>query len=553
MTGSRASVASAQVDGPGLRVYGRAGSFGGLQGAETTPSGDRVAAVPVRNWGFLPGQAAYFPAVAPDGTVVIANEPQTDDQMRPTARQMVLSTFSPATGRFANVVIPTSRGKTTLGGPWSAPSMLTGGADVSDLGVIRGPQGPQVTFLSAMPFWGWNADRAGEFPTLGVLRAGRAGAWSADPRRSTYASTIAQGARRAAAARATHRHRRDRDHRAGGPSSAALRAREQACVLRRYPATSTYGDCRMPAEFDQLPRSGALIVAQYGFDDPARPSGRITALSTAGAVLASLPYPAVRLPDGTPVRVHPREVVSDPLGVAGDERFVIVFDVEQEDGRAGPAAAPGVLQEFSFDATASTLRATSAPVRTGDRWGDQTLGIELARYSADGTLWVGQSLIGTLQAGPLAVYRRGAGARGVLGDHAGCAPGSSAGADWGRACPPDARVAEAAPLGIARSLDEDVARGRMLLTTMSGFVLPIASPGAAQEPVAGRPLNLGLDQLVDRTMQRIGPRKAALDPGRGSLWIPIQQLATDRTCAAWPCPPQALDQWLVEVDLRRLG
>lgn len=552
MTGGRTSTAAAQIDGPAVRIYGRAGSFGALQGATTTPSGDRLATAAVRGWGFLPGQSAYFPAIAPDGTVIIANEPQTDDQLRPTARQMVLSTFAPSTGRFANVIVPTSRGKTTLAGAWTAPSGLTGGGDISDVGVVQGPQGPQVTFLSAMPFWGWNADRAGEFPTIGVLRAERGGAWTVDPRRSRSASSIALTARRLARAQRAANRRSGRHRAARQPRGAAASAPlEEACVLRRSERTGTYGDCRLPAEFDQLPASGALVVAQYGFEDPARPSGRLSVLSPTGTLLASMAYPVVRGPDGTPLRVHPREVVADPLGQRGDERFLIVFDVEQEQGRAGITAAPGVLQEFSFDADRATLRAASRPVRTGDLWGEQALGIETVKYASDGALWVGQSLIGTLQAGPLAIYARAPGARGVLGDRPGCTPGSAPAAGWGARCPPDRRVGEASRLGIARSLDEDP-QGRMLLTTMSGYVLPIsrAAPGAA--PVAGRPLDLGLDHLVDRTLLRIGPRKAMIDPARGSLWIPIQQLTTDRICAAWPCPPQSLDQWLIEVDLRRL-
>lgn len=552
MTAVRAAVAAAQIDGPRIRMYGRSGSFGALGSATSTPSGDGIATAGVRGWGFMPGQAAYFPVVAPDGTVIIANEPQTDDQLRPTARQMVVSTFAPSTGRFANVVIPTSTGKTTLAGPWATPSLLVGGADVSDIGVIAGSNGPQVTFTSAMPFWGWRAGQGGEFPTLGVLRP-RAGTWAVDARRSAYASTIATGARKRAQARRAAARAAGRRSKPQRRIVAAARTAAEACVLRRYPTTGTYGDCRMPAEFDQLPRSGALAVAQYGFDDPARPSGRITMLSTGGQVLASLPYPAVRAPSGAPIRVHPREVVADPLGRPGDERFVVVFDVEDDQGRSGVAPSPGVLQEFRFDAASASVVATSAPIRTGDAWGGQPLGVEIARYTADGTLWVGQSVIGTLQAGPLAIYRRGAGARGVLGDRPGCAAGSSAAASWGAACAPDDRVGEAAALGIARSLDEVPQSGLVVLTTMSGFVLPIRRPAPEVAPIAGRPIDLGLDQLVDRTQLRIGPRKAAFDPARGSLWIPIQQLATERTCATWPCPPQALDQWLAEVDLRGLG
>lgn len=499
-------------------------------------------------WRFLPGQAAYFPTVAPDGTVVIANEPQTDNQLLPTARQMALSTFSPATKHFANVVVPTSTGRTTLGGPWPNASGVVGGADVSDVGLVRTSSGTRVAFTSAMPFWGWQAARGGEYPTLGMLRRSSGGRWTVDRARSTSASELAAGAaRRAKAARASA---------AGAKARRAARAVASACTVRSYPATGSYGDCRMPAEFAQLPRSGALAVTQYAYEDPALPSGRISVLDPAGRVLASYPYP--RITDeasGAALAVHPREVVADPLGRAGDERFVVIFDAEGGAGSGAPSV-PGAIQEFRYDAAAGTLTPTSAPVLSGDRsaaGSGAALGFETAAYGADGALFVGQSQVGTLQAGALAIYHRAAGSRGVLGDRAGCSASSAwRGQAWGRACAPDERITAAANLGIARSLDLDPATGTVLLTTMSGSVLPVRT-AADGTHAAGRPIDLGLDRLADRSVLRIGPRKAALDAARHVLWIPIQQLATDRTCAAWPCAPASLDQWLYAVDLTQLG
>lgn len=521
--------ASAEIDGPRVQVFGRAGTFGGLAGARTTPSGDALATAAIRGWGFASGQAAYFPVVAPDGTVIIAGEPQTDDQLRPTSRQMVVSTFHPGTGRFANVVIPTSTGKTTLAGPWAAPGTVVGGGDISDIGVVRVGGEPRVMFTSAMPFWGWSAGRGGEFPTLGALQPLAQGIWAPDLRRSRTATQLASSA----------------------AQSRSARTRE-ACVLRRYPTTGAFGDCRMPAEFAQLPASGALAVTQYAFDDPARGSGRVSILDPRGGVLASLPYPTIKGAGGERLAVHPREVVADPRGTVGDERFVVIFDAELGAGRAGDPSVPGAAQEFRYDAAARTITPTSLPLLTGDQLAGQPLGFETALYASDGSLWLGQSLVGTLQAGPVAVYRRAPGAASPLALRPGCAaPAGWSGGSWGRACAPDQRVGEAAPLGIARSLDEDPATGTILLTTMSGFVLPMRALSDGVR--AGRPIDLGLDRLADRSALRIGPRKAAFDGGRRSLWIPIQQLQTDRLCAAWPCPPRVLDQWLVEVDVRGLA
>ncbi|MBO9531612.1 MAG: hypothetical protein J7513_01405 [Solirubrobacteraceae bacterium] len=546
-----ASTASVDVD-PGaiVRVYGAAGTFGGLDHRAATPTGEALTTAPVPGWGFLPGQSAYFPAIAPDGTIVIANEPQTDNQLRPTARQMALTTFDPATLRFANTVVPTSTGLTELGGPWPAASSIVGGGDVSDVGVIRAGSSTRVVFTSAMPFWGW-ASGGGEYPTLGVLAQNSDGGWSVDRRRSRTASDLAVSAGRAERARIRMASRKSRKARRAAHAAAA--ATGDACVTRSYPGMDTYGDCRMPAEFAQLPASQGLVVTQYAFDDPDRPSGRLSVLDPVrGNVLASYAYPSITAPDGGQLAVHPREVVADPYGRSGAERFVVIFDAERGVGDAGAPSVAGAMQEFAYDAKSGTLTPLSAPILTGDRAADGTpLGFETATYDARGDLWAGQSQVGTLQAGALAVYRRTS--RGtVLAGRSGCSVSSAwRGQAWGRTCAPDVRIGEAAGLGIARSLDP-LPGGTVVLSTMSGRVLAVrrtADGGLA----AGRSVDLGLDLLADRSTVRIGPRKAAYDRARHLLWIPIQQLATDRTCASWPCPPQVLDQWLVAVDVTRLG
>ncbi|MDQ8047360.1 MAG: hypothetical protein REI11_22325, partial [Patulibacter sp.] len=514
---------------PALRVYGAAGTFGGLTGATASPTGQSLAAQPIAGWGFLPGQSAYFPAIGAGGTVLIANEPQTDNQLLPTARQMVVSTFDPATQRFRNVVVPTSTGRTDLGGPWPNASSTVGGGDVSDLEPVQIDGQPRIAFTSAMPFWGWNAASGGEYPTVGFLSRSSTGVWAPDTKHVLTASTIAA--------------------RSGSTG---------ACTTKNAPSTGTFGDCHMPAELAQLPASGDLVMTQYAFDDAARPSGRISVLDTRGRVQASYAYPAITLPNGTTLAVHPREVDADPLGSTGDERFVVVFDAETGGGALGDPPTAGAIQEFRFDASARRIVPTSAPVLSGDRdrSSGQALGFETAQYGSDGSLWVAQSRTGTLQAGPLAIYHRVAGSASVLGDRPACAASPSwRGQAWGRACAPDERIDAATPLGIGRSLNEDAGTGAMVLTTMSGYVLPVApagSAGATTAHVAATPVNLGLDQLADRSTVAIGPRKAAEDPASRTLWVPIQQLATTRTCAAWPCTPRALDQWLYGVDLAQV-
>ncbi|MBJ7470072.1 MAG: hypothetical protein JHD16_02175 [Solirubrobacteraceae bacterium] len=506
-----------------VTAYGASGTFGGVGLRSATPTGHPFAAHAVDGWRFLPGQSAYFPAVTPDGTVVMANEPQTDNQLLPTARQMVLSTFDPRRLAFRNEVIATTTGRTEVSGPWAGAAGLVGGGDVSDVELVRQDGGWRIAFTSAMPYWGWDAEAAGVYPTLGYLRRDRGGDWVADPRRSRTALDLAR-----------------RSHR-GAPA-----CQQEATASGRVSAP--VGTCHMPAELAQLPRSRALVVTQYASSDAATPSGRISVLDPAGQVLASYAYPRISLPDGKRLVVHPREVNADPTGRRGEERFVVIFDAV---GAPGAPTPPFAMQEFRYDDRARTIRPVSVPVLSGDVAANGSpVGFETAQYARDGSLWAAQARTGTLHGAPVAVYRA-AGGRAVLGGRPGCsAPQGWHGERWATACAPDARVAAAAPLGVGRSLVEDHATGAMLLTTMSGVVLPMLPPGDATSPRALPPIDLGLDGLVDRRVARIGPRKTAIDQRTGSLWIPVQQLASHASCSTWPCAPAALDQWLFRVDVR---
>ncbi|MDO9353973.1 MAG: hypothetical protein Q7T55_09770, partial [Solirubrobacteraceae bacterium] len=381
----------------------------------------------------------------------------------------------------------------------------------------------RIAFTSAMPYWGWDTATGGTYPTLGFLSRASTGTWKPDAARNVNALDIAK-------------------------SSA-----ESVCTSRPNAAGHSVGDCQMPAEFAQLPRSGHLAVTQYATGDGSRPSGRISVLDTAGRPLATYAYPKITLPTGATLTVHPRELDADPLGRTGDERFVVIFDAVANEGTPRQSLSPFAIQEFRYDARRGTIVPTSLPVLSGDTSGDGTpFGFETAAYDERGNLWVAQSQVGTLQAGPLAIYARGSGATSVLTRRAGCAVDAAwSGRGWGTACPPDERIAEAAPLGIGRSLLEDRGTGAMVLATMSGYLLPVAPvDAAATSHVALAPIDLGLDRLADRTVRAIGPRKGVIDDTSRTLWLPIQQLATPATCASWPCEPESLDQWLYGVDLK---
>ena len=497
-----------------VTLYGQEGTFGQLAGATATPSGHSFRAVAVPGWGPRPGQAPYFTAVASDGTVVIANSTQTDNQVEPTAPDMVLSLFHPDVPSFENLVVPTSRGGTTAVSPASGSAMV-GGADIADLELLSVAGEERVAFISASPYDFWSIRDTGLYPTLGFLSRATSGAWTYDAARSLTADDVA--------ARSTNGAR--------------------ACPASMNLMGESFHDCKLPAEMALLPASGAFAVTLYASPDD-RHSGRLMVVRPDGVVLALLQYPEIRDADGTVLDVLPREVDADPTSTLGDERFAVVFDVLE-----GGVQSAFPLQEFRFDG--STIRPVSAPILTGDRNGDTVVRFETARYDHAGNLWAAQNEVGTLTGGDLAVYVKRGGTRSL---ERSCAAGADPGASWGTTCEPDVRIAATSMAGSIRSFSEDPLTGTMLLGTLSGELVIVHARdqdgGIAFD--SPKPVELGLGQLLDRTRYLVGVRKASVDVKRRALYLPAMQLENAATCAKYPCSPRSLAGWLYRLDLDSL-
>jgi hypothetical protein len=498
---------------PTVTLFGSAGSFGQLQAASRVPTGQTLATNPVPGWGFQPGQSAYFAAVGPDGSVFVANEPQTDNQLAPTAVGMTTAIFDPAARTFRNVAIPTSANGTTATDPGTNPPDVVGGADVSDLQPMTVNGVTRIAFLSDVPYHGWNVND-GFYPTFGYFKKS-GGTWAFDPASAKTAQDIQRS------------------------GSAGLSG---ACRTLRNSSAQSFTDCRGTAEMAVLPRSQNLVITQY-FEDPARhqASGGLMVIDPSGRLLAWYAYPNISRPDGATLSVHPREVETDPTSLPGDERFAVVFDVFSATGQIQPFT----LQEFSF--RAGQVTPVSAPILSGDNSGASAVGFETVHYDYEGNLWAAQARNGTLTGGSLALYRKINGARRTT-TACGTRPDWSQ-TQWSLRCPPDQEFARAASLGVARSLTEDPNTHAILLATLSGDVLAIVSTGEAGSYAVKPVIDLGLDQLVDRSRYWVGPRKGAVDGNSRSLWLPIQQLQSPTICPTYPCLPKALDQWLARVDL----
>ena len=492
-----------------ISVIGGPGTFGSLV-ADRSHGVDLVG---VDGWRFLPGQAAYFAAVDGAGRVIIANEPQTDVQPRPTGDAMVFSTFDPATRSFANHPVPTSRGALTTVA--TVPGGV-GGADIADVQIIKGLGGDRLAFTSMAPYNGWDASTRGVYPSLTILDETAAG-WTPEAGRRYTAAELET---------------------AGG-------AGETVCG-RRVPAVgAVIADCGGIAEIDTLPRSGHLAATQYfGHPETGQTNGMIVVLDPAGRVAAALPYPRTLDVDGHEITVRPREVDADPTGRTDDERFLVIFDVDPDAERGvQPAFA---AQEFRYVASRAVIEAISKPFTTGGTVDGRRAGTETALYDSQGNLWVVDTVPGSLAGGRTSVYRPGAG-RDRLASGTCAARSHNISTGWGSACAPDASTGVTIDAGgPVRSLSEDPARHRVIAVTMGGALVSITDD--LRSSVVVLPLN----ELGDRSRLSIGPRKGALDRARDVLWIPIQQLQNTSTCAEWPCSPRRLDQWLLRIDLTRL-
>ena len=492
-----------------ISVIGGPGTFGSLV-ADRSHGVDLVG---VDGWRFLPGQAAYFAAVDGAGRVIIANEPQTDVQPRPTGDAMVFSTFDPATRSFANHPVPTSRGALTTVA--TVPGGV-GGADIADVQIIKGLGGDRLAFTSMAPYNGWDASTRGVYPSLTILDETAAG-WTPEAGRRYTAAELET---------------------AGG-------AGETVCGRRVPTFGDLIADCGGIAEIDNLPSSGYLAATQYfGHPETGQTNGMIVVLDPAGRVAAALPYPRTVDVDGQEITVRPREVDADPTSVRDDERFLVIFDVDPDTARGvQPAFA---AQEFRYVASRAVIEAISKPFTTGGTVHGRRAGTETALYDSRGNLWLVDSAPGSLSGGRTSVYRPGAG-RQRLQVGACAADVDSVSRGWGSACAPDATTdATLDAGGPVRSLSDDAARGRVIAVTMGGAVVSIT------DDLRTTTLVLPLNAIGDRSVLSIGPRKGAVDVARDALWIPIQQLQTARTCAAWPCSPERLDQWLVRIDLSEL-
>lgn len=496
-------------------LYGRTGSFGELGSMTKLPSGQSLQTIGISNWGFMPGQSEFFSALAPNGEVVLATTPQTDNQYYATGDSMNIGVFNPTQNTYRNIIVPTTKGLTKAANPFSP----VGGASIETLLPVTVGGQSRLAFISLVNYHGWDIDQVGEYPALGYLDLTTGSL--------QYNSTLSKTAGQIYAK--------------GGLSASA-------CPTHINIFNQQVAGCRGLAEMGLLPRSQKFVITQY-FNYPAQNehSGRIIVMNTDGTVAASYSYPNIPDGKGGYLSINPREVVVDPTATGSLEYFSVIFDVP---GTVFP------LQEFAYNRTTNKIIPISAPILSGQKLSNGTpYRFETALYDSLGNLWVTQADPNSLLGGPIVVYSKTSGYR-KLENNVSCKVDASwAGAGWGKTCAPDRTVADTGDYGQTRSFIQDPTSKTVFAATLNGNLLRVKQSGSGSSLTlkALTPLTIGLDKLVDRNSKYVGIRKGVVDVKKRILWVPVVQVATPQDCPTWPgstpCTPKIMDQWLYRFNL----
>ena len=309
-----------------VAVFGAANTFGPLR--EKLPTGQTLAKVAVPDFATRPGQAFFFPALASDGTLFIANMTQSYSEMALTGCEMVITCFNPeqatcfddrtgAPARFANIRVPAASGN--LSTPSECPSGLRSevpevyGGEIDDLEVVVDEHHVERVVFDSFNGSGDVLPPPNNYPMFGSLWK-QDGAWRVD-------------------------------------SSSLRYPRDLTDSTPQGPAACPRGNCGAVTEMARLPASNRLVINQYI-------GQAVMVVDLAGQVLGSYKVESPRdWCDATltePIIASFRQVNPDPTSVLGDERFVVVYE--------GWGPTGQLAQEFSYNELEPDLSRRVRPI-----------------------------------------------------------------------------------------------------------------------------------------------------------------------------------------------
>ena len=523
---------------PPVTVFGAADTFGTLGNRLSTRQ--RVAKVEVPEFSTRPGQAFFFPAVASDGTLFVANMTQTYSELALTGCEMVITCFNPeqatcyddrtgAPARFANLRIPAANG--SLSTPPECPSGLrfdvprVQGSEVDDLEVVVDEQQVERVVFDSFDGSVQAPPPPNHYPMFGSLRQ-QEGVWRVDPSSLRYPRDLADSSREGAS----------------------------ACPK---------GDCGAVTEMARLPASNRLVINQYV-------GGSVLVVDLAGRVLGSYrvepPHDWCDPTQHEPIVPSLRQVNPDPTSVLGDERFVVVFE--------GWGPTGQLAQEFSYDELepdpSRRVRPITAPFHPDSPFhpapscghGSTVLA---AIYDDLGNLWLtAMDRDGAWRSTALVVVKH-EGRRRLDDECSFLDPATGTPRPWGTVCQTDFDVGAltAGLPDVAWSFPSalndpvlDPATRTMYAVLGDGKVYPIARKESGDGGfvfVAGDGLDPNSDQLapLEPNAAHRQVARGAIDPVRRALWLPLAALVASDGLFSNFYVGQQLAQYLYRIDLDR--
>jgi hypothetical protein len=526
----------AQDEQADVAVFGAPGSFGRLGNRLST--GQSLAKVAVPNFETRPGQSFFFPALASDGTLFIANMTQAYAESALTGCEMVVTCFNPEQptcyddrmgipAHFSNIRIPAASG--SLSTPSECPNGLHSevpevfGGEIDDLEVVVDEQHVERVVFDSFNGSGDVPPPPNNYPMFGSLWK-QDGAWRVD-------------------------------------SSSLRYPRDLTDSTSQGPAACPRGHCGAVTEMARLPASNRLVINQY--------IGEVVmVVDLQGQVLGSYEVDSPRDwcdPTQTePIIASFRQVNPDPTSVLGDERFVVVYE--------GWGPTGQIAQEFSYNELEPDLsrrvRPITAPFHPNSPFHPApTCGhgstVLSATYDDLGNLWLtAMDRDGKWQTASLVVVK-GEGRRRLDQECSFLDPATGQPRPWGTVCETDfdvgalvgrmPQVAWRFPSALNDPIvDHDA--GSVYAVLSGGLVYPIARKALSDGGlvfVVTNPLNPNLKRLapLETHANRRFVVRGAIDSARRSLWLPVATTIAYDGLASDFYVGQQFNQYIYRIDL----
>jgi Fibronectin type III domain len=299
-------------------------SFGGAYNDLVTPTGQTFGAFPSA-FPLVAGAGPWFGAATTDNNFAVGQMTLTDNEAHSTTLGTSLYIWNTSLYRLQNIPVPTTTGVFNPPGSNGAT-----GSTLDQITPVTISGTHYIFAIGAVSYAGWQVALYGDAYWLMAFKETN-GVWAFD---STHSKTAAQ-----------------------------LHASSSAGASAFTATTNSFGETVYqslgPTCMGLAPNSQDLLIGNY-FYATGLFSGSIVALNPAtGVVTAFYQFPNITDANSVPCEFSVRDLIINPTSGAGDERFLVTFDVFVRSSGANYGLHP--LMEFSYNGT-STITQLSPPM-----------------------------------------------------------------------------------------------------------------------------------------------------------------------------------------------